>query len=195
MSEPLRRLLFLPFTEVSLEWEVVNTLFKKAHLISTFNQKLIQKFDTRKKRMHYTVLLGKSCKTACQSDHRRLAKEKKKQADTHHQQGKKDDPAAPDVCFPPIILLSLRTPKCLLAGRCSAWLKNWMEKLLARLESLKNAIPWWPLDRHSAEICWRNGRKFSVNKLNTREAAGERVRFKGVFFSSSYLCSCKVRVT
>lgn len=114
---------FSSFTEVSLEWEVINTLFKKAHLISTFNQKLIQKFDTWKEKMHYAVHLGKSCTTACQSDHRRLAKEKK-QADTHHQQGKKDDPTAPDVCFPPIILLSLRTPKCLLAGRCSAWLEN-----------------------------------------------------------------------
>lgn len=131
--------------------------------------------------MHYAVHLGKSCRTACQSDHRQLVKEKK-QANTHHQQGKKDDPTAPDVCFPPIVLLSLRTPKCLLAGRCPAWLKHWTKKLLARWESLKNAIPWWPLDRHSAEICWRNGGKFSVNKSNTREAAGQRVRFKVFFF-------------
>lgn len=37
------------------------------------------------------------------------------QADTHHQQGKKNDPTAPDVCFPPVILLSLRTRQRLLA--------------------------------------------------------------------------------
>lgn len=111
-----------------------------------------------------------------------VSERKKKQADTHHQQGKKDDPTAPDVCFPPVILLSLRTPKCLLAGRCSAWLKDCMKKLLLWLEPLKNALPWWPLGRHSAEICWRNGQRFSLNKLNTKKEAGERVGFKGFFF-------------
>lgn len=40
----------------------------------------------------------------------------REQAGTHHQQGKKNDPTAPDVCFPPVILLSLRTKECLLVG-------------------------------------------------------------------------------
>lgn len=31
------------------------------------------------------------------------------QVDTHHQQGKENDPTAPDVCFPPVIFLPLRT--------------------------------------------------------------------------------------
>lgn len=35
------------------------------------------------------------------------------QADTHHQQSKKNDPTAPDVCFPPVILLSLRAKHCI----------------------------------------------------------------------------------
>ena len=40
----------------------------------------------------------------------------REQVSTHHQQGKKNDPTAPDVCFPPIILLSLSARECLLAG-------------------------------------------------------------------------------
>lgn len=40
----------------------------------------------------------------------------KEQANTHHQQGEKDDPTAPDVCFPPIILLSLRTREGFISG-------------------------------------------------------------------------------
>lgn len=47
----------------------------------------------------------------------------KEQANTHHQQGKKNDPTAPDVCFPPVILLSLRTREGLLAGWFLCWLK------------------------------------------------------------------------
>lgn len=42
---------------------------------------------------------------------------RKEQADTHHQEGKKNDPTAPDVCFPPVILLSLRTGECFVSGR------------------------------------------------------------------------------
>lgn len=92
----------------------------------------------------------------------------REQADTHHQQGKKNDPTAPDVCFPPVILLSLRTRECFLAGwgRVLGLVKiRWrtMKKKLVEqkqyYESVKNNLPWWLLDRRSVEICWENRKK------------------------------------